>query len=99
MAPIVKDLRNKQNAQRVLIYCRSLNMCADLFAHFSYALGEANSYFPSNAEHISDNRLYGMFHEVFCTVGLGMGVNFVHHEQTLHPECVLILKQVLNHCE
>ena len=62
MAPIVKDLRNKQNAQRVLIYCRSLNMCADLFAHFSYAVGEANSYFPSNAEHISDNRLYGMFH-------------------------------------
>ena len=63
MAPIVNDLlTNKQKAQRVLIYCRSLNMCADLFAHFSYALGEANSYFPANVEHISDNRLYGMFH-------------------------------------
>ena len=37
-------------------------MCEDLFAHFSYSLGEANSYFPPYAEHISDNRLYGMFH-------------------------------------
>ena len=48
MAPIVNDLlTNKQKVQRVLIYCHSLNMCADLFAHFSYALGEANSYFPA----------------------------------------------------
>jgi superfamily II DNA helicase RecQ len=33
-------------------------MCADLLAHFLYALGEANSYFPANAEHTSD----GMYH-------------------------------------
>ena len=108
MAPIVNDLlTNKQKAQRILIYCRSLNMCADLFAHFSYALGETNSYFPPNAEHISDNRLYGMFHAktpdhnkevilksmqdgsgvvrvVFCTVALGMGVNFADLNYVIH---------------
>ena len=108
MAPIVNDLlTNKQKAQRILIYCRSLNMCADLFAHFSYALGETNSYFPPNAEHISDNRLYGMFHAktpdhnkevilksmqdgsgvvrvVFCTVALGMGVNFAGLNYIIH---------------
>ena len=79
-------------------------MCADLFAHLSCALGEANSYFPPNAEHISDNRLYGMFHAktphhnkeviiksmqgvvrvVFCTVALGMGVNFVDLNYVIH---------------
>ena len=63
MAPLVRDLlANKNKAERILIYCRSLNVCSDLFAHFCYALGEANSYYPESAEHISDNRLYGMFH-------------------------------------
>ena len=99
MAPIVCDLQaNKWKAQRVLI-CHSLNTCADLYAHFCYELGEDGSYYPENAEHVSDNRLYGMYHAispphnkdvilksmldvngvvrvVFCTVALGMGVNF-----------------------
>ena len=108
MAPIVHDLRaNQHKAQRVLIYCRSLNMCADLYAHFCYELGEKGSYYPENAEHVSDNRLYGMYHAkspshnkdvilksmldangvvrvVFCTVALGMGVNFAGLNHIIH---------------
>ena len=34
----LKDLRS--NAPRVLIYCRSLDMCANLYAHFLYELGD-----------------------------------------------------------
>ena len=108
MAPIVCDLQaNKHKASRVLIYCRSLNTCADLYAHFCYELGEDGSYYPESAEHISDNRLYGMYHAkspshnkdvilksmldengvvrvVFCTVALGMGVNFVGLNHIIH---------------
>ena len=51
-------------AKRLLIYCRSLDMCSSLFAHFIYALGE-NSYFPVGANRVSDNRLFGMYHS--CT--------------------------------
>ena len=35
-----------------------------MYAHFLYALGE-KSYYPSGAEHLSDNRLFGMYHS--CT--------------------------------
>ena len=63
MAPIVRDLQaNKHKARRVLIYCRSLNTRADLYAHFYYELGENGSYFPDGAQHVSDNSLYGMYH-------------------------------------
>ena len=70
----------------------------------SFELGEANSYFPADAEHI---QLYGMFHAktpdhnkevilksmqdrsglvrvVFCTVALGMGVNFAGLSYIIH---------------
>lgn len=50
-----------KKAPRVIIYCRTLNMCADLYAHFHYELEDA-SYYPPGAEKISDNRLFGMFH-------------------------------------
>ena len=46
---------------RVLVYCQSLDMCADLYAHFHYELGEA-SYYPPGSPHLSDFRLFGMFH-------------------------------------
>ena len=89
--PVLLSLRDAQNrAPRVIVYCRTLNMCADLYAH----LGD-QSYHPAGATHISDNRLFGMFHSntpdhnkevilksftgvvrvVFATVALGMGVN------------------------
>ena len=108
MAPLVLDLeKEKQKAQRVLVYCCSLNMSADLYAHFCYALGDDGSCYPKAAEHISDNRLFGMYHAktpahnkdvilksmldengvvrvVFCTVALGMGVNFAGLNYIIH---------------
>lgn len=62
---VVEDLaENNIRAKRLLVYCRSLDMCSTLYAHFMYTLGE-KSYFPTGANHISDNRLFGMYHS--CT--------------------------------
>ena len=59
---LIEQLRIKRNkAERVIIYCRSLNMCAYLYAHFLDSLG-SNSYYPPGAQEISDNRLFGMYH-------------------------------------
>ena len=59
---IVEDMRsNSLNANRVFVYCCSINMCSDLCANFLYELQEM-SYYPLDAEQISDNRLFGMFH-------------------------------------
>lgn len=60
--PIVESLRVERNkANRVIVFCRSLNTVADLYAHFLYTLG-TESYNPPGAEEISDNRLFGMYH-------------------------------------
>lgn len=60
--PLIASLVDKRsNANRVIVYCRSLNMVADLYAHFLYKLGD-KSYYPEGEEHISDNRLFGMYH-------------------------------------
>ena len=45
----------------MIVYCRTLNTCSDLYAHFHHELGEA-SYYPFGAPQISDNRLFGMYH-------------------------------------
>ena len=62
LAYVVHDLKsNSVKARRVIIYCKSLNMCADLYAHFLYELGSM-SYYPPGAEEIASNRLFGMYH-------------------------------------
>lgn len=48
---------HKNQALRVLIYCRTFDMCA----HFHYEQGD-QSYYPPEATRISDNRLFGMYH-------------------------------------
>lgn len=59
---VVSSLKTQKNlAPRVLVYCRTLDMCADLYAHFHYELGD-QSYYPPEAKKISDNRLFGMYH-------------------------------------
>ena len=59
---VILDLKkNSVLANRVIVYCRSLNMCATLYAHFLHCLGD-RSYYPRDATQISDNRLFGMFH-------------------------------------
>ena len=66
-ACVLQDIsKNSTKAKRVLVYCQSLNMCSDLYAHFLYAhflyeLGD-KSYHPHGAEKIAANRLFGMYH-------------------------------------
>ena len=48
-------------APRVIVYCRSLDLCSALYAHFHYELADA-SYYPPGAVQRSENRLFGMFH-------------------------------------
>lgn len=62
LEPVLTSIRTHNiTAPRVLVYCRSLDVCADLFAHFQFELGEA-SYHPPGSPHLSDHRLFGMFH-------------------------------------
>ena len=61
MHPILENLRcNKKLADRVVLYCRSYNMCAELYQHLCTL--DDDSYYPPGAEQISDNWLFGMFH-------------------------------------
>ena len=63
--PPITTLREKAiDSLNVLVYCQSLDRRADLYAHFHYELGEA-SYYPSGSPHLSDYRLFEMFHS--CT--------------------------------
>ena len=60
--PLVNTLREKAvHSLRVLVYCQSLDTCADLYAHYHCELGD-HSYYPPGSPHVSDNRLFGMFH-------------------------------------
>ena len=43
------------------MYCQSLNMCSDLYAHFLYELGDS-SYYPPDVPKLCTNRLFGMYH-------------------------------------
>lgn len=59
---LIDSLREKTIlTPRVLVYCQSLDTCADLYAHFHYELGET-SYYPPGSPHVSDHRLFGMYH-------------------------------------
>ena len=62
MYPLVEELRkNKIQMQRVVVYCRSLNLYSSMNFYFLTHLG-AESYYPTGATEISDNRLFGVFH-------------------------------------
>ena len=56
MADIVSSLQQHKNTTP-----RVIDMCANLYAHFHYELGD-NSYYPPGSEKLSDHRLFGMFH-------------------------------------
>ena len=59
---VISSLKeHKSRAPRIIVYCRSLDVCANLYAHFHYELGD-DSYYPSGADRISDHRLFGVFH-------------------------------------
>ena len=62
--PLVSTLREKAvHAPRVLIYCQSLDMCAELYAHFHHELQEA-SYYPQDS--VTTACLVCMFHSSTC---------------------------------
>lgn len=59
---LIADLLfNNIQAKRVIVYCQSLDMCANLYIHFVSTLGD-QSYYPLGADEVSDNRLFGIFH-------------------------------------
>ena len=59
---LAKDLENHSvRANRVIIYCRSLNMCSDLYGYFRYCLWK-KGYYPPDSEEVCRNRIFGMFH-------------------------------------
>ena len=57
----LSTLKEKQkDTLRVVVYCRTLMICADLFSHFSYEMGKSQ-YYPPSAPKLSENHLFGMF--------------------------------------
>ena len=43
LSDLLTSLReNSINTPRVIVYCRSLNMCSELYAHFHFELGDAS---------------------------------------------------------
>ena len=62
LSPLASRLKAmKVTMPRTVIYCRSLNVCSDLYAFFLTFLAD-DSYYPPESTHISDNRLFGMYH-------------------------------------
>ncbi len=60
--PVLFGLKDRAAAApRVIVYCRSRDACSNLYAHFNYELGES-SYYPPGSPHMSEHRLFGMFH-------------------------------------
>ena len=58
---LLSSLREKTiETPRILVYCQSLDTCADLYAHFHAELAKA--YYPPGSPHLSDYRLFCMFH-------------------------------------
>ena len=57
MGVLVSSL--KEHHIKAIVYCRTLDMCADLYAHFHHELC-ASSYYPPGAAHVSSNRMFGI---------------------------------------
>ena len=54
----LSTLKEKQkDTLRIIVYCRTLMICADLFSRFSEM--EKSQYYPPE---LSENRFFGMFH-------------------------------------
>ena len=98
MAPLVESLIAKRNkTERVIIYCRTIKLCVDIFEHFNVCLGDDSS----NAEKICVNGMYtlsrikehiltsmcvpdGVVRIIIATIALGMGVNFSGLNTVIH---------------
>lgn len=62
VAPSIQSLREWcDKADRCIVYCRTVKLCVNIYEHFHSSLGD-DSYYPPDADKISTNRLFGMFH-------------------------------------
>ena len=62
MNSIVSQLKETTvEMPRMIIYCRSRNLCADLYQFFLHYSRET-SYYPLGAPKLCINRLFGMYH-------------------------------------
>lgn len=60
-SPLLERLRReRQNMIRMIVYCRTYNMCADIFAHFKTSLGN-NFTEPPNSVEVNKHGLANMF--------------------------------------
>ena len=60
--PYLESLKQfRVKSPRTIVYCRSLNVCSELYTYFLYELGE-KAYYPDSVDKVSDNCLFGMFH-------------------------------------
>ena len=55
---VVRDVA--ESKIKGVVHSQSLDTCASLYAYFPHALQDAN--YSPGTEHISGNRLFGMFH-------------------------------------
>ena len=61
-APLMNELSLKRiECGRVFVYCQKISICADLYLAFMHHLGTL-AYWPDGTDHVSDNRLVGMYH-------------------------------------
>ncbi len=85
---IVSLHQNQVQTPRLIVYCQSLNMCADLYAHFHFELG-SSSYYP-DPQYNKDVILKslgvpdGTVRVVFATVALGMGIDLKDINSVIH---------------
>lgn len=65
LLPVLTSLKETRCCStHVIVYCRSLDMCAWLYSNFLFELGE-DSYQLIGAEKVRKNQLFNMFHA--CT--------------------------------
>ena len=58
----LSTLKEKQkDTLGVVVYCRTLMVCDDMFSRFSHEMGKSQ-YYPPSAPELSENHLFGMFH-------------------------------------
>ena len=58
----LSTLKEKQkDTLGVVVYCRTLMVCDDMFSHFSHEMRKSQ-YYPPSAPELSENRLFGTFH-------------------------------------
>ena len=76
----LSTLKEKQkDTLRVVVYCRTLMICADLFSRFSYEMGKSQYYPPSALQGPVQVQHYSIFTELICCCFLIVFYDFCLH--------------------